>query len=92
VSVVVFLLSIIYGKRYTVVDVKLQQPSLITFLQRKNYGGRMSRTFDELLEYLAEQIDEVTLLEVLEITSYDIVERFEDKIKYKEWKFNDETE
>jgi hypothetical protein len=54
--------------------------------------AKMSRTFDELLEYLAEQIDEVTLLEVLEITSYDIVERFEDKIKDKEWKFNDETE
>lgn len=51
----------------------------------------MARTYNELLEYLAEQVDEITLLESLEITSQDIVDRFEDKIREKEWKFYDET-
>ena len=52
----------------------------------------MSRTFDELLEYLAEQVDEVTLLEVLEITSDELVNRFEDKIKELAWRFEDDEE
>jgi len=47
----------------------------------------MARTFDELLEYMAEQVDEITILEELEITSEELVERFADKIKDREWKF-----
>jgi len=50
----------------------------------------MARTYDELLEYLAEQVDEITLLESLEITSQDIVDRFEDKIRERQWRFEDE--
>jgi len=38
-------------------------------------------TFAELKEKL-KQIDEISLLEVLEISSEDIVEKFEDKIEY----------
>lgn len=36
-------------------------------------------TFKEVLESL-KQVDEVTLLEVLDISSEDIVDRFEDKV------------
>ena len=50
----------------------------------------MARTFDELLEYLAEQVDEITLLEELEITSQEIVNKFEDKIRDRRWRFEDE--
>lgn len=39
-------------------------------------------TLEELWEKL-ENIDEITLLEQLEITSIDIVERFKDKIEEK---------
>ena len=35
----------------------------------------------ELKEKLAEQVDEISLLELLEINSYDIVDRFEDLIE-----------
>ena len=41
----------------------------------------MTLTFAELKEKL-KQIDEISLLEVLEISSEDIVEKFEDKIEY----------
>ena len=40
----------------------------------------MARTFKEVCEEL-EALDEVTLLEVLNITSKDIIERFQDKIE-----------
>jgi hypothetical protein len=40
-------------------------------------------TLEELKEKLAEQIDEITLLDMLGITSYDLVERFEDVIEDK---------
>lgn len=40
----------------------------------------MARTFQEVCEEL-EKLDEVSLLEVLNITSKEIVERFEDKIE-----------
>ena len=43
----------------------------------------MPLTLEELKEKLAEQLDEVTLLEILGITSYDLVERFEDLIEDK---------
>ena len=41
----------------------------------------MPLTFEELKEKL-KQIDEVSLLEVLEISSEDIVEKFDEKINY----------
>lgn len=45
-------------------------------------------TIVELKEKLAQQFDEVTLLEILNITAEDIVDRFEDKIEenYKKLK------
>ena len=48
----------------------------------------MARTFDEMLELIADNIDEVTLLEVLELTSDDIVNAFADRIRDKMYKFN----
>ena len=42
----------------------------------------MSLTFDEIRDRLM-QLDEITLLEVLEISSEDLVARFEDKIEAK---------
>ena len=48
----------------------------------------MSRTFDEMLELIADHIDEITLLEVLEINSYDLVDKFQDKIQTNIDKFN----
>jgi hypothetical protein len=40
----------------------------------------MNRTFSELCEEL-KRIDETTLLELLEISSEEIVDKFEDKIE-----------
>ncbi len=48
----------------------------------------MARTFDEMLELIADNIDEVTLLEVLELTSDDFVFQAEDRIRDKMYKFN----
>ena len=48
----------------------------------------MARTFDEMLELIADHIDEITLLEVLEINSYDLVDEFQDKIQTNIDKFN----
>ena len=47
----------------------------------------MARTFDEMLELISHTIDEVTLLEVLEINSEDIVEAFADRIAKNMHKF-----
>jgi len=44
---------------------------------------RMNLTFEELKEKL-KQVDEVTLLELLEIHSDELVERFEDYIEDKQ--------
>lgn len=41
----------------------------------------MTMTFDEVQEYLHDNFDEITILELLEITAYDLVSRFEDKIE-----------
>lgn len=41
----------------------------------------MQLTLEELKERLADRLDEITLLELLNITSYDIVERFADLIE-----------
>jgi hypothetical protein len=38
-------------------------------------------TLEELKERLAERLDEITLLELLSINSYDLVNRFEDFIE-----------
>lgn len=40
-------------------------------------------TLPELKEKIAEQYDEITILEILEITSYDLVEAFSDRIDDK---------
>ena len=48
----------------------------------------MARTFDEMLELIAHNIDEVTLLEVLEINSEDIVDAFAERIRNNLYKFN----
>ena len=42
----------------------------------------MNRTFSELCKEL-KRIDEITLLELLEISSEEIVDKFEDKIEDK---------
>ena len=42
----------------------------------------MKLTFEEIRDRLM-QLDEITLLEVLEISSEDLVNRFEDKIAIK---------
>lgn len=43
----------------------------------------MALTFEELKEKL-ERLDEITLMELLGLTSEDIVNRFEDVIEYKQ--------
>jgi len=40
----------------------------------------MNLTFEEIKEKLA-MLDEITLLELLDITSYDLVQRFDDIIE-----------
>ena len=40
----------------------------------------MATTFPELMDYL-KTIDEVSLLEILDINSEDLVDRFQDKIE-----------
>ena len=51
----------------------------------------MNITFEELKEKL-QRVDEVTLLELLEIRSEDIVERFEDFIEEQQDKLMREIE
>lgn len=41
----------------------------------------MALTLKELQEKLAERYDEITLMELLEINSYDLVEKFLDRIE-----------
>lgn len=43
----------------------------------------MAITHEELKERLASEVDEVTLLDVLEINSEELVLAFDDKIEYK---------
>lgn len=51
----------------------------------------MNLTFEELKEKL-QRVDEVTLLELLEIRSDDIIERFEDFIEEQQDKLMREIE
>lgn len=51
--------------------------------------NEMTTTRSELLDIL-KQVEEVTLMELLEITSEDIVNRFEDFIELKYDKLNEE--
>jgi hypothetical protein len=51
----------------------------------------MNLTFEELKEKL-QRVDEVTLLELLEIRSDDIIERFEDYIEEQQDKLMREIE
>lgn len=41
----------------------------------------MATTLEELKEKLASRLDEITILELLEINSYDLVERFSDLVE-----------
>lgn len=50
----------------------------------------MTLTLQEITKKLAEQYDEITLLEVLNIDSYDLVEAFFDRIEEKYEYFNKE--
>ena len=50
----------------------------------------MTLTLKEITKKLAEQYDEVTLLEILNIDSYDLVEAFFDRIEDKYEYFNNE--
>ena len=57
---------------------------ILNFLDYKHgkEQEKFGMTFEELCEKL-KGIDEITLMEVLEISSEDLVERFEDKIEIK---------
>ena len=44
-------------------------------------------TLDEILERVAARYDEVTIMEALEITAEELVERFSDKVNTNSWKF-----
>jgi hypothetical protein len=50
-----------------------------------------SLTFEELKERLA-MLDEITILEILNINSYDLVQRFEDMIEDNRDKLEREIE
>ena len=52
----------------------------------------MTFTLQEIKEKLAEQYDEVMLLEILEINSYDIVNAFFDRIEEKYDELNEDLE
>ena len=56
------------------------------------YGGSTVLTLDEILERIAKRYDEVTIMEALEITSEELVERFADKVDTNSWKFDLEEE
>lgn len=47
----------------------------------KELKHKMQLTLEELKERLADRLDEITLLELLNITSYDLVERFSDLVE-----------
>ena len=49
-------------------------------------------TLDEVLERIASRYDEITIMEALEITSEELVERFADKVNTNSWKFDLEEE
>jgi hypothetical protein len=50
----------------------------------------MTLTLQEITKKLAEQYDEITLLEILNIDSFDLVEAFFDRIEDKYDYFNKE--
>ena len=49
-------------------------------------------TLDEILERIASRYDEVTIMEALEITSEELVQRFADKVNTNSWKVDLEEE
>lgn len=53
---------------------------------------KMALTIEELKERLASRFDEVTLLEILDVTADDIVLAFEDKIIDKQDKLREALE
>lgn len=52
----------------------------------------MSLVLSEIMELLAERYDEVTLLELLDINSEELVERFSDKIEQRYEKLQQELD
>lgn len=49
-------------------------------------------TLDEIMDRIARRYDEITIMEALEITSEELVERFADKVNNNSWKFDLEEE
>ena len=49
-------------------------------------------TLDEIMDRIARRYDEITIMEALEITSEELVERFADKVNTNSWKFDIEEE
>lgn len=49
--------------------------------KERDYAGEMSLTLEELKLRLRTEFDEVTLLELLDISAEDIVEVFQEKIE-----------
>jgi hypothetical protein len=49
-------------------------------------------TLDEIMDRIARRYDEITIMEALEITSEELVERFADKVNNNSWKFDIEEE
>ena len=56
--------------------------NFLDYKENKLAKEQISFTFEELCDKLKE-VDEISLMEVLEISSEDLVERFEDKIEIK---------
>ena len=52
----------------------------------------MMLVLNEIMELLAERYDEVTLLELLDINSEELVERFSDKIEQRYEKLQQELD
>ena len=52
----------------------------------------MALTFDELLEHIADRYDEITIMEALEVTADELVQRFADKVRTNAWKFSEEPD
>lgn len=48
----------------------------------------MTFTLEELKEYIIEHYDPDELLEILDLSTEDLVEAFEDKIIEQRWKFD----
>ena len=71
-----------YGSVYDQVE-RDYWHSKYDYTQPRTKPYAATSTFEELKDYL-KSLDEVTLLEILDINSEDIVDKFEDKIEEKQ--------